>query len=408
MLITNIVEDRDAIFFTIENYGAIALAYGAEVANAVASSVSNTFYALSDGRSELCCFSPGVYTLSFHDGDQGPDRLALEEICVLISAIPFNVDGSNVMAVVSVHEHLEGAQIACLQHTEVMSAEWLTGYRRDMSLGAQFIKGTDSGAFATLWRPVRGARSQKEVLHYEAVPRMFDRNGASRDCDGARDALARIGLGWIYDLANLMSVIDELYSDPLPSISVQISPRSLVHDGGACCARWLPALRRLSASPDVATRLVIEVSGPTDGISVDSMKEHISSFRRLGVKLSFANFGSSDLNVEALIALAPDIVKLSPAFMHGASLNPSHCRRLQLLFRLAGTIANTVVLEGVDAERHLQIAGALGSRWVKGRAVGEPAFGRHWKIVHSFSDSEYDQSAQFTGELGSELRQFVS
>lgn len=391
MLITNIVEDRDAVFLAIENFGAISMAYGKDVAEVIAQQVRHCAYAFSDGEIELSPLSPSVFTLHRGKMGEGADRLVLDELGVMISATPFCVNGSNVMAVVSLHDHLDGAQMACMQHAMIMSGEWIAGYRRDMELAAQFIKGADDGTLVTLWRPIRSAKMESNVLHYEAVPRMFGQNGLNRDCDAERDALVRLGVGWVYDLANLMAAIDELYNDPTPCISIQLSPQSLAHDGNGCCARWLPALRRLGASPDVAARLIIEISGSTNGASIESMQEHIASFRRLGVSLSVANFASSDLNIGALITLDPDIVKISSTFMHGAALNPSNCSRLQLLFRLAGTIARTVVVDGVDSDRHVQIARVLGAEWVKGRMTGEPAFGRHWKIVQSSSRSALER-----------------
>ena len=381
MLITNIVEDLDVIFLAIENFGAISLAYGDDVAWVVADQVRHCAYAFSNGKVELSVLSPSVFTLHRGTIGEGADRLALDELCTLIGATPFHVGGANIMVVASLHEDLGDAQAACMQHATVMSSEWVAGYRRDMELAAQFVKGADDATLITLWRPIRSTKLQNTVLHYEAVPQMFDQDGRYRDCDAERDALFRLGMGWIYDLANLMAGIDELHSDPTPCISVQLSPQSLAHGVSGCCARWLPALRRLAASPDVAARPVVEISGNFAGTSIESMMEHIANFRRLGVSLSVANFASTDLNIGALVTLDPDIVKLSSTFMHAAALDPANCRRLQLLFKLAGTMARTVVVDGVDRERHMQIAQVLGSEWVKGRAVGEPAFGRHWKIV---------------------------
>lgn len=113
------------------------------------------------------------------------------------------------------------------------------------------------------------------------------------------------------------------------------------------------------------------------------MKDQIGLFKQLGVSLSVANFASSDINFGALITLDPDIVKISPVFLQGAVVNPASCRRLQLLFKLAATLSRTVVVEGVDGDRHMQIARVLGAEWVKGYSVGEPAFARHWKIAAS-------------------------
>ncbi len=63
MLITNIVEDRDVIFLAIENFGAISLAYGDDVAWVVADQVRHCAYAFSNGKVELSVLSPSVFTL---------------------------------------------------------------------------------------------------------------------------------------------------------------------------------------------------------------------------------------------------------------------------------------------------------------------------------------------------------
>jgi len=383
MLMTRIIEDREALFLAIENLGPITLAYGDDVARVVADQVRHCAHAFFDGNVELQPLSPSIFTIDGGEDESGLDRLAIDELCALISAMPFHVMGTSVMVVVSLHEQMDSAQAACSQHSVTISDEWLVGYRRDMALASQFVKLTNSGNLLTLWRPVRSTRRPDVVLHYEAVPRLLGPNGQYRECTAEYEALERLGMIWVYDRANLMAALDELAADARPSIAVQISAHSLRQNHAAYAGRWLAALRRLQASPDIASRLTIEISGTFAGTSVESIRDSIAAFRRLGVSLAVANFASSDMNFGALVTLDPDIVKISPAFLHAAAVDPANCRRLQLLFKLAGTMSRTVVVEGVDHERHMHITRVLGADWITGQCVGAPSFGRHWKIVEA-------------------------
>lgn len=381
MLISRIVEDDNALFLAVENLGPISLVFGNDVAASISDQIGRCARALSDGRVELEPLSPTIFTLRRPKGRECADLPALEDLCTLISATPLYVHGTAVMVTASLHECLDTARAACAQHQSVMSDEFVLRYRSDMALASKFVEAVSEGGLVTLWRPVRSSRVPDLVLHYEAVHRLLERDGRYRDCSAERDALERLGMAWIFDRAKLMAAIDELYADSRPCISVQLAATSLQRIGLGSCGRWLAALQRLKARPDVAARLVIEISGPFGGASVESIRDSVADFRHLGASLSVSNFASSDLNFGALVALDPDIVKISATFMHGATRDSAGCRRLQLLFKLAVTMSRTVVVEGVDGDRHMQIARVLGADWVKGQQVGEPSFGRHWKIV---------------------------
>jgi EAL domain-containing protein (putative c-di-GMP-specific phosphodiesterase class I) len=385
MLISSIVEDRDALFLAVENLGAISLAFGDDVAAAISDQVRHCAHALSGGNIDLHPLSPNVFTLRHPRSDQGGDRVALDHLCALISATPFHAKGVSAMVILSLHESLDSAQTCLTGYREMLSGDTIARYRSDMAVASQLMRRKSEGGLLMLWRPVRSTRMPDAVLHYEAVSMQLEQNGAYRDCSAERDALQRLGLVWVLDHHNLMAAIDELYADDRPCITVQLAAQSLRASGVGCSGRWLGALRRLKARPDVAGRLVIEITGTFAGNSIQSIKDDVAAFRQLGVSLSVANFASSDMNFGALVALDPDIVKIGAIFMQSAALDASNCRRLQLLFKLATTMSRTVVVEGVDSDKHMQIARVLGAEWVKGQRVGEPSFGRRWRIVPTAS-----------------------
>lgn len=259
MLVSRIVEDRQALFLTIDNFGAIAIAFGDDVASIITDQVRHCAYALSKGEFELHPLSPSILTIDRGDADAGASLVALDELCTQISMTPFLVKGFLVLVTVSLHEDVAQAHRACTQATP-FAGEWTARYRNDMSVAANFVKQVAEDALITLWRPVRSTQMPDVVLHYEAVPQLFALDGRHRDCSAEYEALQRLGMAWIHDRAMLLHAIEELYADARPCIAVRLSPQSFQTVDEGRCGHWLAALQRLEARPEVAARLVIEIS----------------------------------------------------------------------------------------------------------------------------------------------------
>ena len=380
MLVSRIVSNSEALFLAVRNFGPLTQAFGQPMAEEVVRQVQDCVYALTQGRVNAEIFSQSILTLEMPLGEAGLTRADLRRVCTEIAATPFPTGGDPVLVDLDIYTDLAQAQSACAQAMGY-GEEWASRYRADMALAAGFASELAEGSLLTLWRPVRSAREVDGVLHYEAVHYHFDmESGSKRSCSAAHAAIKRLGLAWIVDRYAVLHALRELEADQRPSIAVRVSTSTLQAPEETADGLWRPVLERLKARPEVAARLTIEIAETTSIQELNLLRDRIACFRRLGVRFCVAGFASNDVTFGHLVALDPDIVKVSPVFLQSAVLAPANRRRLHLIYNLAASMAPVVVVDGVDGSAHLQLARVLGTRWVSGREVGQPQISRNWRI----------------------------
>src|SRR5690606_27040329 len=106
-------------------------------------------------------------------------------------------------------------------------------------------------------------------------------------------------------------------------LGASISALSATLDGW-----WINALERLRRRPDVARRLIIEISDTAELPSVREAAAFTKRLRKQGCRVALKDFGAGHACIRQLVDLEPDIVKIAPLFLQRALLSDGDRRAL--------------------------------------------------------------------------------
>lgn len=264
------------------------------------------------------------------------------------------------------------------------SVAWAEQYRSDMALVGKAIPaiaGAISDGAGALemdmhWQAVRDVNASNSILYHEMLVRLVDRNGSSTSPEAIFLALERLGFVRPIDHHLMSRVIDELEAAPDVALGVNISARSLCSD-----IWWDEIKARLKRSPNVARRLVVEITETTPIPSISDAVCVVTNLRRLGCMIALDNFGAGYTSVRQQIALSPDIVKIDPLFLRRAVHCQEHRETLRHLVGLARSLRAIVVAEGVETSEQAEVALDVDAVWQQGHHWGAPGAVRLWRMA---------------------------
>lgn len=399
-------ENVATLVFRVNNFGHLAAAYSANLADDVMNVIAHTLAELLNGhgsttvaRDLVSVLLPDVSALGQGTGQIGCQRLA----CDLVSALtkrPIVVRGRPVHASISagwvsaandgpssstgkdadLHGILGNSDLAGSPlHTRPLHTRnvAIVRYIRDMELSAALLADLEDGNIQLAWQPIRCANSSADILYHECFLKVF-REGIRTPPIEDISALERLGLVRVLDQHILNFVIGELQDTSTPCLAVNISAQSARLDEW-----WCRTLELLGQQRDVARRLVIEI-GQTAPISdIESAIKFIQKMRSLGVRVALDGFGAGYASVRQILALKPDIVKLDALFMRHA-LEPGPGRETFChLAGLAGNLAPLVIATGIESPGEWKVATNAGVNWQQGHYHGGPTNIRVWRVVQS-------------------------
>ncbi|WP_084584663.1 EAL domain-containing protein [Sphingomonas azotifigens] len=385
------------VSFTISicNIDDILKAYGVVSADRVAQAVSSVIFRLNGSGAAAVAAGHQIQVTFPQDRLPEADSLAqaceawIRHVCRSVALIPFWTEWG------VVHVWLSAQWSAQVNGVEECGGDGLLGfsgdsvpdpgegaarYRRDMAVASKLLcvlaragaGGLDGGALRIVWQPVV-ARASCEVLYYQSTVRFEEAIG---DPWLARNALAvveRVGFGGIIDEIVVEATVAELQADPTVMLSASISSVGVV-----CSSWWARLARRLEQEPEIAARLVLEISETAALARSAEVGRFCDKARRLGCKIAISDFGAGFASVRQLVAIGPDIVKIDCGFVRRSMTSPRDRAVLAGLRQLAAAVARIVVADGVDTFAHAQLTDELGLAWQQGHFWGSASTCRPW------------------------------
>lgn len=349
------------IALVLHNLDDIARAYGPSAARAASDHVRSSLKSLLHGR-----HSPGL----------------VEKVLRHLSELPVVHDGQRFHLVVSL-DPIPGAPMS--GSSDALSGRgaqafpddaWSKRYRDDMALAVTLFDAMRSGRLLLAWQPVRDADGTTGVLYHEALLRTIhtdaiDIESMVAGVSDSIEALERLGLARVLDRYVVVRVIDELLRDGDRRIGANISAQSLSDD-----AWWNGIFDALAVHPDVARRLVIEITETACASSQSAAAGFVSKLQRLGCSVAIDDFGAGFASVRSMLVLRPDIVKIDKLFVRLAAGDPGRRDFLRHLIALAGSLGADVVVEGIETADQSDMVRGLGARWQQGYHLGRPSLAR--------------------------------
>ncbi|MBV9373503.1 MAG: EAL domain-containing protein [Alphaproteobacteria bacterium] len=219
--------------------------------------------------------------------------------------------------------------------------------------------------------------------YFECLLRMRDVRGniiAGAEFIAPIERLGRIG--FIDDYV-LELTVRELARHPRVRLGLNISGLT------ACAGPWLQSLvSLLRHRPDVARRLVVEITETAALSDLEEAARFVDTLRRAGCRVALDDFGVGHTSLRHLETLPVDTVKVDGSFVR--NLAEDGDRRIylrDLLGSISGFGCNTVA-EGVENAADEAAARAEGFSYLQGYHLGAPTIERIWLGQNSTSAAE--------------------
>ncbi|HSC88368.1 MAG TPA: EAL domain-containing protein [Polyangiaceae bacterium] len=147
---------------------------------------------------------------------------------------------------------------------------------------------------------------------------------------------------------------------------LDVSPRHLlaVHEHGTV---FESILNQLNLAP---SQVVIAID--PERSELGQLRSAFRNFQARGFRLALDHFGRGSSNLDRLLSLEPEFVRLDAALLPQVEKSDRLRSTLESLVTLGRTTGARVIVPGVDDEARLQLARQAGADWIQ----GELALGR--------------------------------
>lgn len=180
---------------------------------------------------------------------------------------------------------------------------------------------------------------------------------------------------------NALSRLHEVPSDWF--LSLNISPRwiSRLRPG-----QPLPSLKQLQRHGVAPQRIVFEITEL--GGDSQRLASVVERYRQAGARIAIDDFGAGYSQLDRVLALQPDILKLDMRLFQAAARGGPSSDVVKALAQMAEKTGCWIIAEGVETEAELNFALECGSRYVQGFlfAQGEVEFFAADAFVRRFAE----------------------
>jgi EAL domain-containing protein (putative c-di-GMP-specific phosphodiesterase class I) len=147
---------------------------------------------------------------------------------------------------------------------------------------------------------------------------------------------------------------------------------------------WLrSAIAMLRGRPDIAERMVIEITETAGLEDLDACCRFVSTLRDLGCEIALDDFGAGYTSFRHLKQLAVNKVKIDGSFVRKIGENPENLVFIRTLIDLARTFGLETVAECVETEEEADLLLNEGIHYMQGYAFGKPDLTAPWTAIDS-------------------------
>ena len=241
-------------------------------------------------------------------------------------------------------------------------------YRMDMCAAALAYDALNVGEMRFAEQAVVGGERYDRPLYHECLARLLDPDGAVVLPGTYIAALERLGLMRVFDWHVVREIFRQLeYRDDVV-MGCNVSALSAVDD-----IWWTSAFAQLRRRPDIAKRLVIEITETAILPSVTDAMAFISAVQGVGARVAIDDFGVGHCCPNFACEANADIVKIDGSHVRNRLSNEGQLK-LRNLVSLVGEFAPIVVVEGIESADDLHAAKAAGAKYFQGYYFQAPTF----------------------------------
>jgi EAL domain-containing protein (putative c-di-GMP-specific phosphodiesterase class I) len=217
------------------------------------------------------------------------------------------------------------------------------------------------------FQPICHSVDRSAILYYECLVRCMDENSRVISPVEFIPGLEKSGEIRLFDFHVFQRTVALLDEHPDITLGVNVSALSAIDD-----SLWDPAFVWLSDRPDIARRLVVEITetAPVDPAGAWAFAQ---SLQQLGCRVAVDDFGAG-YSLQAATAVGQvDIVKIDASFINRIGRNVDALSRFDAIIASALKFVDCIVVEGVENEGDLSLVRGAGIEWVQGYHLGRPS-----------------------------------
>ncbi|MBI1777425.1 MAG: GGDEF and EAL domain-containing protein [Proteobacteria bacterium] len=244
--------------------------------------------------------------------------------------------------------------------------------RVNLAIAELIERGVRQSRIHMAYQPVV-ATVGRRICHYESLLRMRDDVGEMINAGSLIPVAEALGLMHQLDRVVLESVLNTLAGHPGVSLAVNVSGLN------AGQGTWLTMLHeRLRQHPDIARRLIVEITETVALVDVDETQRFVSAVHALGGKVALDDFGAGYTSFRHLRQLGVDFVKIDGSFVRGIASEPDNRLFIRMLAGLANGFGLITVAESVESEADAAVLAEEGIHQLQGYLFGRPRLGEPW------------------------------
>ncbi len=223
------------------------------------------------------------------------------------------------------------------------------------------------------FQPIVTAETGK-VSYHEVLMRVDDSKGEPIPAATFVQYAERLGLAAMLDHRILEMTLDVLFTYPEARLSINVSP-----DVGMD-KDWTTYLQaRVGANPDVARRLVVEITETAAIRNMDVAVQFVHKLHELGAKVAIDDFGAGYTSFRNLQALDVDLVKIDGSFVRDIVSNRQNRAFVRMFAELASELDIGVVAEWVEDQEIADILSEMGIGFFQGYHFGKASKDIPWQ-----------------------------
>lgn len=250
------------------------------------------------------------------------------------------------------------------------------------------------------FQPVVDAQTH-QVVFYEALARLFHQDGSLIPAGDFIPVVEQMGLAPEFDRHILDLAIKEMEAAPDLRLAVNISGLT------AAQTSWPDYIRvKLADRPDVARRMIIEITETAAVLDVAKMKRLVTSLREVGSEVALDDFGAGSTSIRHLRDLDFAIMKIDRDLIINLTSSAEQQHLVRMLIAMGHGLGLRIVAEGIEDG---DVAAWLQQENVdllQGYYLGYPSLDRPWKkesAGEKQASGDFQQSVPTSLSSGHEL-----
>ena len=249
--------------------------------------------------------------------------------------------------------------------------------RQLLELSERIKRAFKNNGFRLAYQPIVAAENGKPLL-YEALVRMFSDDGKPISAALFVPMIEQIGLAEELDKLVLDMAIRDMEECPTLSLAVNVSGFT------ASQSDWPDHVKKvLESRPDVARRLVIEITETAALVNITETLRFVETLRALGGRISLDDFGAGATSIRYLRELGLSVMKIDKDLLKDITTNREQQHLVTVLIELARGLGIQTVAEGVETEEVATWFRNAHVDYMQGYYFGKPSLDRPEEATES-------------------------